>query len=159
MFVLGVDPGLTTMGYGVIRERGPALVSAGVMRTSAGDPIEHRLGELYRDLNEVIAEFRPAVMAIEQIFLNKNRATAIGVARASGVAILAAATHGIVVREFTPTTVKQAIAGYGNAEKRQMQKMVAARLHLSELPKPADAADALAVALCYCQTTKFEALA
>ena len=107
----------------------------------------------------MITEFRPGVMAIEQIFLNKNRATAIGVARASGVAILAAAKNGMIVREFTPTTVKQAIAGYGNADKPQMQKMVAARLRLSDLPRPADAADALAVALCYLQTSRFEALA
>lgn len=145
------------MGYGVVRERGPGFVAAGAIRTAADHPIERRLGEIYTDIESVILQYRPQVMAIEQIFLNRNRATAIGVARASGVAILAAQRHGLVVREFTPTSVKQAIAGYGNAEKLQMQSMVAARLGLADRPTPTDAADALAVALCYLQTSRFEA--
>lgn len=145
------------MGYGVVRERGPQFMAAGAIRTASDQPIERRLGEIYADIESVILEYRPQVMALEQVFLNRNRATAIGVARASGVAILAASKHGLVVREFTPTTIKQAIAGYGNAEKPQMQSMVAARLGLAEHPQPADAADALAVAICYLQTARFEA--
>ncbi len=157
MFVLGIDPGLTTTGYGVVRGSGPAVVAVGAIRTSQREPVEQRLGEIYRDVCGVIEEYEPQVLAIEQVFINQNRATAIGVARASGVVILAAAQHGVIVREFTPTAIKNAVAGYGKASKQQMQKMVAARFGLPVPPEPADAADALATALCYLQTARLEA--
>jgi len=159
MFVLGIDPGLTTTGYGLVdRAAGESRLRAvGVIRTAAGDPIEHRLLELHRDLSQIIEEHRPDVMAIEQVFTNKNLRTSIAVGRASGVALLAAATAGLPVHEYTPTQVKSAVAGFGKADKGQVQRMVAQRLGLAESPKPADAADALAVALCHLQAFRLAA--
>ncbi len=153
MFVLGIDPGLTTTGYGLVTRTadGFRLRTFGVIRTAAGDPIERRLLELHRDLSEVIDEHHPDAMAIEQVFTNRNLQTSIAVGRASGVALLAGATAGLPVHEYTPTQVKSAVAGYGKADKKQVQRMVMQRLDLHELPTPADAADALAVALCHLQ--------
>jgi crossover junction endodeoxyribonuclease RuvC len=153
MFVLGVDPGLTTTGYGVIERTldGPRLRAVGVIRTPSRDPVERRLCELYDDLSGVIADHGPVVVAIERVFTNRNLQTAISVGRASGVVLLAAARAGLAVHEYSPTQVKSAVAGWGSAEKRQVQRMVGQRLGLSELPTPADAADALAVALCHLQ--------
>jgi crossover junction endodeoxyribonuclease RuvC len=153
MFVLGIDPGLTRTGYGLVEKtsRGPLLRAVGVIRTEPGDPIEQRLLEVHSDLTEIIDEHHPDAMAIEQVFTNKNLRTSIAVGRASGVAILAAASAGLPVHEYTPTQVKSAVAGFGKADKGQVQRMVAQRLGLAESPKPADAADALAVALCHLQ--------
>lgn len=154
MFVLGIDPGLTTTGFAVLsHERGTSTaVTAGVLRTSPDDPMADRLSELHRDICEVIAEHRPQAAAIEQVFVNRNLQTAIGVARASGVAMLAAATAGIPVYEYQPTAIKAAVTGDGRADKRQIQEMVRRRLKLDTVPQPADAADALAVALCHVQS-------
>ena len=159
MFVLGIDPGLTTTGYGLVdRAAGESRLRAvGVIRTASGDPIEQRLLELHRDLTQIIEEHHPDVMAIEQVFTNKNLRTSIAVGRASGVALLAAATAGLPVHEYTPTQVKSAVAGFGQADKGQVQRMVAQRLGLAESPKPADAADALAVALCHLQAFRLAA--
>ncbi len=159
MFVLGIDPGLTTTGYGLVDRvgGGARLRAVGVIRTASGDPIEQRLLELHRDLTQIIEEHRPDVMAIEQVFTNKNLRTSIAVGRASGVALLAAATAGLPVHEYTPTQVKSAVAGFGKADKGQVQRMVAQRLGLAESPKPADAADALAVALCHLQAFRLAA--
>ncbi|MGH8874136.1 MAG: crossover junction endodeoxyribonuclease RuvC [Acidimicrobiia bacterium] len=150
MFVLGIDPGLTTTGYGLLRSRPrPQAVAVGVIRTDPAAPVAERLRELYRDLTSVIVEHRPDRMAIEEVFVNLNRQTAAAVGRAAGVVILAAAQAGLPVHEYTPTAVKSAVAGYGGADKRQVRAMVARRLGLAVLPGPSDAADALAVAVCH----------
>lgn len=153
MFVLGIDPGLSTLGYGVLEARGHNItaVAAGAIRTDAATPLGERLAELYRDLDELLVEHRPDTAAIEQVFVNRNLQTAISVARASGVALLVLAQHGIPVAEYSPSAVKMALTGYGGADKRQMKKVVAMRLGLADLPSPADAADALAIALCHLQ--------
>ncbi len=153
MFVLGIDPGLSTLGYGLLEARGHSLraVAAGAIRTEAGRPIGDRLAELYADLDALLADHKPDVAAIEQVFVNRNLQTATSVGRASGVVLLALAQHGIPVTEYSPSAVKRALTGYGNADKMQMKKVVAMRLGLAELPSPADAADALAIALCHLQ--------
>lgn len=155
MFVLGIDPGLTRLGYGLVRRgRRPEAVAAGVIRTDKDARTEMRLLELHSDLSEVIADHGPNVIAIERIFTNRNLQTAISVGRASGVAVLAAAQAGIPVFEYTPTTVKLSVTGDGNADKRMVQEMVMRRLALDAPPRPADAADALAVALCHIQSAR-----
>lgn len=153
MFVLGIDPGLTRTGYGVIASSGASerAVAAGVIYTEPGEPMTQRLAELARDLREVVAEHQPAAAAIEQVFLNNNRQTAMAVARASGVALLVLAEAGVDVAEYTPSAVKMALTGSGTADKVQMQRVIAMRLGLTTPPDPADAADALAVALCHVQ--------
>jgi crossover junction endodeoxyribonuclease RuvC len=158
MFVLGIDPGLTTTGYGVVG-RFPALkpVAAGVIRTRVEDTVAVRLRDLYDSLLGLIQEHQPEVMAIEQVFTNVNRQTAIAVGRAAGVAILAAAQSGMTVFEYTPTAVKSAVTGDGAAGKRAVQTMVARRLNLKSTPQPADAADALAVAICHLQSLQVPA--
>ena len=154
MFVLGIDPGLTRTGYGIVRRGHPPLASAaGVIRTASEDAAERRLAELHDDLMELIAEHDPSEMAIERVFTNRNLHTAISVSRASGVALLAAARHGIPVSEYTPTSVKLAVTGDGNADKRMVAEMVCRRLGLDR-PPAADAADALAVALCHLQSVR-----
>lgn len=155
MFVLGVDPGLTTTGYGVVEAApgGPRAVAVGVIRTDPAAEVAQRLQELRRDLAGVIADHSPQVVAMEQVFTNLNLRTAVSVGRASGVVMLTAAEAGLRVVEYTPTQVKAAIAGYGAAGKRQVAQMVARRLRLATLPAPADAADALAVALCHLQAS------
>ncbi len=154
MFVLGIDPGLTTTGFGVIEHRSGTsrAVTAGVIRTDTDSPVADRLVELFRDIVELIDEHQPDVAAIEQVFVNRNLQTAIGVARASGVALLAAAQAGISVFEYQPTAIKAAVTGDGRAGKKQVQAMVQRRLNLAEIVRPADAADALAVAMCHVQS-------
>ena len=155
MFVLGIDPGLTRTGYGVVsRSRGSTeAIAAGVIHTDPEAAIEERLTELHRDLRTVIRDHTLTEVAIERVFMNQNRRTAISVARASGVALLAAGEAGLAVTEYTPSAVKMALVGYGSADKRQVARIVAHRLGLDEPPRPADASDALAVALCHLQTT------
>ena len=158
MFVLGIDPGLTRTGYGLVR-RGhpPRPVAAGVIVTDRELATAERLAELHRDLTGLIADHRPDVMAIERVFTNRNLQTAISVGRASGVALLAASQAGIPVFEYTPTTVKLSVAGDGDADKRRVADMVTRRLRLTDPPRPADAADALAVALCHLQSLRLTA--
>jgi len=153
MFVLGIDPGLSRTGYGVVESTGGRLraVAAGVIKTDPGSPIAGRLAELYTDLEAVIAEYHPDEAAIEEVFVNRNLQTATAVGRASGVAILAVARAGIGIHEYTPSAVKMAVVGHGGADKAQVQAMIARRLGLEAVPGPADAADALAVALCHLQ--------
>ena len=153
MFVLGIDPGLTATGYGIIeatngRER--ALV-AGVIRTDPAQPTAERLRELSRDLGQLIAEHPVTAAGVEQVFANRNLHTAMSVARASGVVLLTLAQAAIGVSEYTPSGVKMALTGNGRAGKEQVQRVVAMRLGLAVPPGPADAADALAVALCHLQ--------
>jgi crossover junction endodeoxyribonuclease RuvC len=157
MLVMGIDPGLTTTGYGLVRGGGqPQAVAAGVIRTEVGRSTAERLRVLHDQLLALLRETAPDVVAIEQVFTNANRQTAAAVGRASGVALLAAAEAGLAVFEYTPTGVKAAVAGDGAADKRQVSTMVARRLRLAEPPSPADAADALAVALCHLQTAFVE---
>ncbi len=153
MFVLGIDPGLTTTGYGVVEAKGSKVrvVAVGVIRTDRRSSTAERLVELGRDLAAVIAEFRPDQAAMEEVFVNRNLHTATAVARASGVVLYTLAAAGMRVHEYTPTAVKMALTGYGGADKTQMGRVVAMRLGLGEPPQPADAGDALAVALCHLQ--------
>ena len=150
--VLGVDPGLTRCGYAVL-SRGPAgsgLAHAlGVLRTATDDDVPSRLAALQADIEALLDEFRPQAVAVERVFFQNNVRTAIGVAQASGVVLAAAARRGCAVAEYTPSQVKDTVAGWGGADKSQVQRMVQMRLGLAGLPKPADAADAAAVALCH----------
>lgn len=156
MFVLGIDPGLSTTGYGLVEVvRGVmAVVVAGVIRTDPAMRIENRLCELESDLTELIGEHQIDEAALETVFVNRNRTTAMGVLRASGVALMVLGRHGIQVTEYTPTQVKASLSGYGGADKLQMQRMVQIRLKLSTLPAPADTADALAIAMCHAQSLR-----
>jgi len=154
MFVLGIDPGLSVTGYGIVARDGGRLaaVAAGAIRTDREAPVERRLLELSDDLEALVAEYHPDEAAIEQVFVNRNLRTATQVGRASGVALLAAARAGLTVWEYTPSAVKMAVTGVGDAPKEQVQAMIATRLGLAAAPSPADAADALAVALCHIQS-------
>ena len=150
--VLGIDPGLTRCGYAVVDGRGPidtAAVALGVIRTPAADPLPRRLAALRTEFTELIDEFEPQVVAVEQVFFQVNVRTAMSVGQASGLALAEAAASGCEVVQYTPNQVKDAVAGWGGADKQQVQKMVQARLRLSSTPKPADAADAAALALCH----------
>lgn len=157
MFVLGIDPGLSVTGYGVVQSgHPPTALLAGVIRTDPQAPMGRRLAELFTGLTQVIEDSRPDVVALETVFTNQNLQTAISVGRASGVALLAAAQAGLEVSEYVPTAVKSAITGDGSASKSQIQQMVARLLKLADPPKPADAADALAIALCHLRAAPLE---
>ena len=151
MFVLGIDPGVSRCGYGCVEQAGGATtaVAVGVLRTAPADPLPRRLALLQRDLEALLRDLRPAVVAVERVFFQVNARTAMSVAQASGLALAAAAAAGCEVVQYTPSEVKQAVAGYGNATKAQIQRMVQALLGLGEPPRPPDAADALALALCH----------
>lgn len=155
MFVLGIDPGLTRTGYGLVRrDRGVVAVAAGVIRTDPDAPMPRRLAELHSDLAAVVSEHDPDVMAIERVFTNRNRQTAISVGRASGVAVLVAGQAGLEVVEYSPTAIKAAVTGDGAADKKAVATLVARRLGLDTVGGPADVADALAVALCHAQSMR-----
>ena len=149
VFVLGIDPGLTRCGYGaVVREAGEhRAVAAGVLRTDAAVDLAVRLAELQAGLRALLAELRPDVVAVERLFFQTNARTAMSVGQASGVALAEAAAAGCPVVQYTPNEVKLAVTGSGAAAKDQVQRMVQSILHLATPPKPADAADALALAL------------
>ncbi|HHT02615.1 MAG TPA: crossover junction endodeoxyribonuclease RuvC [Firmicutes bacterium] len=148
--VLGIDPGTATTGYGLVQEAGNRLqaVAYGVVRTKADKPLPERLAVVHRELTEIIAYHRPDRMAVEELFFNRNVRSALAVGQARGVALLAAAMTGLAVHEYPPTKVKMAVVGYGRASKEQVQEMVRLLLGLPEVPRPDDAADALAIALC-----------
>ncbi len=153
MRVLGIDPGLSRCGYGVVegtRNR-PAALRAGVIRTAAGEPVSRRLGLIHGQLLAVMRDCAPDAVAVERVFFDRNVSTGIGVAQAAGVALLCADLLGVPVTEYTPTEVKAAVTGDGGADKAQVGYMVRATLRLAEIPSPADAADALALALCHLQ--------
>lgn len=150
--VLGVDPGLTRCGVGVVdvaRDRSATLVHVGVVRSDIDAPIEQRLAVIAAGIRVVLRDHDPHVVAVERVFSQHNRQTVMGTAQASGVALLLAAEHGLPAALHTPSEVKAAITGYGSADKLQVQTMVARVLRLDALPQPADAADALALALCH----------
>lgn len=152
MIILGIDPGTITMGYGIIETRDDDEVSPvdfGALSCAKRSPLGERLYFMYAELGRIIGQFRPAAVAIEQPFVAKNVKTALVIGRAQAVAILAAAGGGIATYEYTPTQVKQRIANYGASSKTQVQEMVRLQLGLREIPQPADAADALAVAICH----------
>lgn len=158
MFVLGIDPGLSATGYGLVESSNPPrAVLAGVIRTGPKTPASARLAELYQGLVEIIGEASPDVVALETVFTNRNLQTAISVGRASGVAMLAASQAGLGVFEYVPTAIKAAVTGDGSAQKKQVQEMVARLLRLDDPPRPADAADALAIALCHLRVAPLEA--
>ena len=155
MRVLGIDPGLTRCGYAVLDARGPGdavAVAMGVVRTPAADPLPQRLAALRAELAALLAEYRPAAVAVEHVFFQVNVRTAMSVGQASGLALAEAAAAGCEVAQYTPSQVKDTVAGYGAATKEQVQRMVQARLHLAQPPRPADAADAAALALCHLAT-------
>jgi crossover junction endodeoxyribonuclease RuvC len=150
--VLGIDPGLTRCGYAVVDASSPGQATAvalGVIRTSRDDDVPARLAALRRELATLLTEYRPAAVAVEQVFFQVNVRTAMSVGQASGLALAEAAASGCDVVQYTPNQVKDAIAGWGGATKEQVQKMVQARLRLARPPSPADAADAAALALCH----------
>ncbi|MGC8951184.1 crossover junction endodeoxyribonuclease RuvC [Chloroflexus sp.] len=154
MRALGIDPGTATMGWGVVERDGNALrlVDVGALTTPAGMPQPERLLQLYNGLRAIIERLQPDTAAVEELFFGKNVNTALTVGQARGVALLALAQAGIPVCEYKPTAVKQAVAGYGGADKRQMQEMVRLTLGLAMVPRPDDAADALAIAICHAYT-------
>lgn len=148
--ILGIDPGTGILGFGVVDcEVGKPLrmVTGGVISTPAHTPIEIRLEEIFNGLNEIINETKPDEVSIEKLFFTRNVTTAISVAQARGVAILAAQINKIPIHEYTPNQIKQTLTGYGGADKKQMQEMVRNQLNLQQIPKPDDAADALAAAI------------
>lgn len=149
VFVLGVDPGLTRCGYCVLRvsARSTTVASMGLIRTEKDLPVPLRLRELWHDMSEIFDEFEIGALAIERILFQTNVRTAIGVAQASGVVMTLAALRGVQVTEYSPNQIKDAVAGYGGADKEQIQQMVQTLLGLEHSPKPADVADAAAVAL------------
>ena len=154
MLVLGIDPGTAITGFGLIETDGwrSVAVKYGCIRTEAKSPMPERLGIIYQSLAEIFRSYRPDMFAIEKLFFAGNANSAMQVGEARGVAILAAYHAGLEVHEYTPLQVKQAVAGYGKADKNQVQQMIKALLHLQEIPRPNDAADALAVALCHAHT-------
>lgn len=156
MVILGVDPGTAITGYGVIKKEGNHLkrVAYGVIRTAPQRSTSSRLKQIHQELQLIIGQYRPEVMAVEQLFFNKNVRTALAVGQARGVILLAGATAGLEIVEYTPLQVKTAVVGYGRAEKTQVQEMVRILLCLSEIPKPDDAADALAIAICHAHSHK-----
>ncbi|MFI5358606.1 MAG: crossover junction endodeoxyribonuclease RuvC [Halanaerobiales bacterium] len=151
MLILGIDPGLAIVGYSLVEKKGNrfSVCDYGVIRTPAEATNCQRLMTIFEELSNLIATYQPDEMAVEELFFNKNVKTAIEVGQARGVILLTGAQAGLRVAEYTPLQVKQAVVGYGRASKEQVQQMVKALLNLSSLPKPDDAADALAVAICH----------
>lgn len=158
MLVLGIDPGTATTGFGVVEGRGSRLraVDYGIISTPAGMDMPDRLCLIHKGLSQIIDRYQPQVAAVEQIFYHRNAKTVITVAQSRGVVLYTAASEGIQVYEYTPLQVKQSVVGYGQAEKRQVQMMVQRILSLKEVPKPDDAADALAVAICHLHGHRLE---
>ena len=154
MRILGIDPGYAIVGFGVLEAQGAQvrLVRCGAINTPAGVPMPQRLVQIQEDLETLIHQFSPEAMAIEELFFNTNVTTGIGVAQARGVILMTAQRRGVPIFEYTPSQVKQAVVGYGKAEKRQVMEMTRRLLDLKELPRPDDAADALAVALCHARS-------
>ena len=161
MFVLGIDPGLTRCGFGLVEGSFEGVesfraVRAGTIETSPDEPVERRLRQLHVELDELLRDTRPAAVVVERVFYQRNAKTAIPVAQASGVAIALAGVENVAVRQFTSQEVKLAVTGYGAASKSQVQGMVARLCGLSEVPRPADAADALALGIAYFMIVRVE---
>lgn len=157
LLIMGIDPGIAILGYGLLEYKGNSfkVIDYGAVTTKAGTPMSERLTIIHSQLIELIEKYKPEAYAVEELFFNKNVKTALTVAHARGVAIVAAADLGVPIFEYTPLQVKQAVVGYGRADKKQMQQMVKILLNLKEVPKPDDVADALAVAICHGNSSNF----
>jgi crossover junction endodeoxyribonuclease RuvC len=161
MLVIGIDPGTAITGYGLLRENEDGslyVVDYGAILTSSEQPMSERLLELHRQLSEILLLHQPDSGAVEKLFFHRNVTTALSVGQARGVTLLAMAAQGLQIGEYTPLEVKQAVVGYGGADKNQVQQMVKALLELPEVPKPDDVADALAVAICHIHSARLKNL-
>jgi crossover junction endodeoxyribonuclease RuvC len=160
MLILGVDPGTAITGYGFVRveEDRIEMITCGAITTPSDWEMPRRLAHIYSKLAALISQHQPTDAVVEKLFFNKNVRTALSVGQARGVALLAAEQAQLVIHEYTPLQIKQAIAGYGRADKNQIQQMVKMLLQLDFVPQPDDAADALAVAICHAHSARFESL-
>lgn len=161
MLVIGLDPGTATTGYGLVNEAVDGslhVVAYGVITTPARTPLPERLVQLHNELKQLLLLHKPDTSAVEKLFFQKNVTTAISVAQARGAALVALAQAGLDVEEYTPNEVKQAVAGYGSAGKNQVQQMVRTLLQMDDIPRPDDAADALAVAICHLHARRYRSL-
>lgn len=160
MIILGIDPGLAIVGFGLIEHSNNSFkpIEYGQINSPAHTPVPKRIKMLYDDITFIIDKYKPDAVAIEELFFNNNQKTAISVAMARGALVLAAENAAIPVSEYTPLQVKQAVVGYGRAEKSQVQQMVKSILNLQEIPKPDDVADALAIAICHAHSNKLDNL-
>ncbi len=151
MVILGIDPGVATIGFGIIHceKQQNKMLQYGVISTPAGLPLAERLHQISQDMESLLRQFQPDEMAVEELFFSKNVTTGIAVAHGRGVILLEGQRYGLPIYEYTPNQVKQAVTGYGKAEKKQVMTMTQKLLKLSKIPCPDDAADALAVALCH----------
>lgn len=155
MLVLGIDPGTATTGYGLVRQREDLeLVGYGVIQTPAHTPLPDRLLQIHQELEALIATHQPQSIAVEELFFSKNARTAMSVGHARGVVLLTAAEAGLPIYHYKPSEVKLAVAGYGGADKAQIQEMVRLLLGLDSIPRPDDAADAVAVAICHLHSAR-----
>ena len=161
MIIIGIDPGYAITGFGVLEYEGNhfKLIESGSIQTKAGIPLPTRIAKIYDDMNALIEKYKPDAIAIEELFFNRNTTTAIGVAQGRGAVLIAAAKTSTPIYEYTPLQVKQAVVGYGRAEKKQVISMVTMLLGLPKPPKPDDTADALAIAICHghCGSSKLSA--
>jgi crossover junction endodeoxyribonuclease RuvC len=158
VLVLGIDPGTAATGYGVVARHGVrrvSLVECGVIRTSAGEPLAHRIREIYLEVEALLERHRPFAVAVESVFQGKNVRSALTLGHARGAILLAAALRGLPIAEYSPGEIKKAVVGAGGATKEQVGFMVKQQLHLKEAPTPADAADGVAAALCHCLLGSF----
>ena len=155
MRILGIDPGYAIVGFGVISYNGSRfkVLEYGAITTDKNTPFPERLNEIYDGMNYLLDKYQPAAISIEKLYFNTNTTTAISVAQARGVCVLAGVKHGVEIAEYTPLQVKMAVTGYGRAEKHQIMEMTKTLLSLKEIPKPDDAADALAIAICHAHTS------
>lgn len=160
MIILGIDPGLAIVGYGVINTQkgNSTVIDYGVINTPKEDSVPVRLEKIYKGMIDLVDKFKPDCISIEELFFNTNTTTGINVAQARGVILLVCQQKGLKMYEYTPLQIKQALTGYGKAEKKQIQFMVARLLQLKAVPKPDDAADGLAVALTHAQTARLGGL-
>ena len=160
MRVLGIDPGTAITGYGVVEGDGDNLtvVTYGAITTPANQALPQRLQQIYRQLQALIADWQPESAAVEELFFSRNARTALAVGHARGVALLALTDAGLSIQEYKPAEIKLAVAGYGGAPKEQVQGMVQLLLELDEVPRPDDAADALAVAICHFHSARWKSL-
>ncbi|MCQ2468196.1 MAG: crossover junction endodeoxyribonuclease RuvC [Ruminococcus sp.] len=158
MRILGIDPGYAIVGFGVLDYDGVRFdpIEYGAVLTEAETPFPDRLKAIHEDIEFIFDKFRPDCMAIERLYFTTNQKTAIDVAQARGVTVLSAAKRGIPVSEYTPLQVKLSVTGYGKAEKKQVMEMTRQLLNLAQIPKPDDAADALAIAICHGHSIRFE---
>lgn len=160
MIILGIDPGIAIVGYGVVEYHGNRFkpIDYGAITTPAGMVLERRLRLIYQDMNRLLERYQPDAVAVEELFFNTNVTTAIAVAHGRGVILLSANLKEIPTYEYTPLQVKQATTGYGRADKQQVQQMVKIMLKLNAVPKPDDVADALAIAICHGNSVNFNRL-